>query len=145
MSKTKSKSKSNNFLLFTNSCLYDSGGQKVNGPYPLCYFFIFLMVFSLIVNIIQTITDRKQYHGISKIRFFLAVTTSIMITMFSIYFMYNMCYICHGFVGLLMLICISIITSVIHSLIFPKFFVIDQTIKLNRMKTSTGMEDCNCN
>ena len=94
--------------VFDTKCLYKGSGEMKNGPGFICGFYIILIISGLIYNIAvpQENIDKKK-----RIKH---IIIDVIHTLFSVLFMYHMCYICRGFVGFLILLLINIIYAVIR-------------------------------
>jgi len=94
--------------VFDTKCLYKGSGEMKRGPGFICGFYIILIISGLIYNIAvpQENIDKKK-----RIKH---IIIDVIHTLFSVLFMYHMCYICRGFVGFLILLLINIIYAVIR-------------------------------
>jgi len=94
--------------VFDTKCLYKKTGEIKRGPGFLCGFYIIIMICSLIFNIAF---PEKNIDKKTRIKSFIS---DLIHTIFSVLFMYHMCYICRGFVGFLILLLINITYIVIR-------------------------------
>jgi hypothetical protein len=94
--------------IFNTKCLYKGSGEMKRGPGFICGFYIILMLSGLVMNIAfpQENIDKK-----TRIK---NIITDVVHALFSILFMYHMCYICRGFVGFLLLLLVNITYAVIR-------------------------------
>ena len=94
--------------VFDTKCLYKGSGEMKRGPGFICGLYIILIISGLIYNIAvpQENIDKKK-----RIKH---IIIDVLHTLFSVLFMYHMCYICRGFVGFLILLLINIIYAVIR-------------------------------
>jgi len=94
--------------VFDTKCLYKKTGEIKRGPGFICGFYIIFMICSLFYSIAfpeKNIDKKKRIKDI---------ISDLIHTIFSVLFMYHMCYICRGFVGFLLLLLINIIYFVIR-------------------------------
>lgn len=144
MVKSKSKSKSNNFALFSDNCLYDKKGNKVHGPGVLCYLFIILESIFLIAHIVHVIYNKDKFDKVSKTRFYLALSYQIIFSLLSILFIYKMCYHCNGLIGIILLIVVTVFSNFLFELIFPTYNIIDTHLKIKHISDQLPEKKCNC-
>lgn len=98
--------------VFDTKCLYKGSGEMKRGPGFICGFYIILIISGLIYNIAvpQENIDKKK-----RIKH---IIIDVIHTLFSVLFMYHMCYICRGFVGFLILLLINITYAVVRYNLF---------------------------
>ena len=94
--------------VFDTKCLYKKTGEIKRGPGIICGFYIFTIICSLFYNIAVPEKNIDKKERIKNI------ISDLLHTIFSVLFMYHMCYICRGFVGFLLLLLINITYFVIR-------------------------------
>ena len=111
---------------FNDKCLYTKSRSVQRGPGFLCQFYIFLILLSLIYNIIksQEYVDDKNVL-FTRRQVILQNVIDIFLSLFSIIFIYYMCYICRGFVGFVLLMIIMSLLSLIRYTIFKNYMDLD--------------------
>jgi len=133
MSKSKSKRNSsmktsvtNNWIkdlindTFEDKCNYDSKGNRVRGPGLLCGTWIVLLVAGTILNIIWSweLVDNVNVTWSSII---VQNIIDIIITAIVVSIAYNMCFICRGFIGFLVVWLLLTIFSAIRWYFFSSY------------------------
>ena len=101
--------------IFDNKCLYDKNRVLQIGPGIICWICI-------IWNIIYTINVlfSSKYASLHYGTIFKLVDLGF--SLFSIVFLYNMCRICRGFVGFLIILVLGYILTLIRFKIIDKFY-----------------------
>ena len=107
---------------FRDKCSYTRSGKVKRGPGFLCSVYILLILIFLVVNIILTEKYMKQL-GFSRKYIVFQNIIDIAVAMFSMVFMYHMCYRCNGFIGFILLIFINMFISFVRSILFQKYSV----------------------
>ena len=105
---------------FDDKCLYAKSGSVQRGPGFLCGFYIFLIFISLIYNIVISQEYLTKY-GLTRGQIILQNIIDIFIALFSIVFIYHMCYICRGFLGFVLLIIFNISVQFIRGILFKSY------------------------
>lgn len=104
---------------FDDKCLYAKSGSVQRGPGLICGLYILLIITALIFNIVTTQNLTK--YGISREQILVQNGIDLLITIFSIVFIYHMCYICRGFVGFLVLLLINMSIGFIRFAVFKNY------------------------
>tara|TARA_B110001469_G_C9546997_1_gene271483 strand:- start:193 stop:642 length:450 start_codon:yes stop_codon:yes gene_type:complete len=97
---------------FDDNCAYDASGSRIRGPGLLCGTWIVLLVLGTLLNIVWS---WKLVDGINLTWSDIIIQNiiDIVITTFVVTLAYNMCNICRGFVGFLVVwVILTIISSV---------------------------------
>ena len=97
---------------FDDKCAYDASGSKIRGPGLLCGTWIILIVFGTLTSIVWS---WKYVDGITLTWTDIIIQNiiDILITSVVVVFGYNMCNICRGFVGFLVVwVIVTIISSI---------------------------------
>ena len=105
---------------FDDKCLYAKSGSVQRGPGLFCGLYILLIVTGLIYNIVISQQYLTKY-GLTREQVFLQNGIDILLAIFSIVFIYHMCYICRGFVGFLVLLLINMSLGLIRAAIFSNY------------------------
>jgi len=105
---------------FDDKCLYAKSGSVQRGPGIICGLYILLIVTGLIYNIVISQQYLTKY-GLTREQVLLQNGIDILLTIFSIVFIYHMCYICRGFVGFLVLLLINMSLGLIRAAIFSNY------------------------
>ena len=143
MVKSKGK-KSSNFLLFSDKCLYNKDGSKVQGPNSLCYLYIVIEVLALIAHTVHIFHNKKHFDKISKTRFYIAFIYQILFSVLCILFIYKMCYHCNGWIGIIILLLANIINIYLFRILFPIYSSIDTGLKIKTVSEQLPSQQCNC-
>jgi len=106
--------------IFDDKCLYAKSGSVQRGPGLICGLYILLIITSLIFNIVTTQKNLTQY-GLSRGQILIQNGIDLLIAIFSIVFIYHMCYICRGFVGFLVLLLIHGSIGLIRAAVFSSY------------------------
>lgn len=106
--------------VFDDKCLYAKSGSVQRGPGIICGLYILLIVTGLIYNIVISQQYLTKY-GLTREQVLLQNGIDILLTIFSIVFIYHMCYICRGFVGFLVLLLINMSLGLIRAAIFSNY------------------------
>ena len=106
--------------IFDDKCLYAKSGSVQRGPGLICGLYILLIITSLIFNIVTTQKNLTQY-GLSRGQILIQNGIDLLIAIFSIVFIYHMCYICRGFVGFLVLLLINMSIGLIRLAVFKNY------------------------
>jgi hypothetical protein len=106
--------------VFDDKCLYAKSGSVQRGPGIICGLYILLIVTGLIYNIVISQQYLTKY-GLTREQVFLQNGIDILLSIFSIVFIYHMCYICRGFVGFLVLLLINMSLGLIRAAIFSNY------------------------
>ena len=106
--------------IFDDKCLYAKSGSVQRGPGVICGFYILLIITSLIYNIVITQKYLTKY-GLSRGQILVQNGIDILLAIFSIVFIYHMCYICRGFVGFLVLLLINMSIGLIRAAVFSSY------------------------
>ena len=104
---------------FDDKCLYAKSGSVQRGPGFLCGFYILLIIAGSIYNIV--ITQNLTKYGISREQIIVQNGIDLLLAIFSIVFIYHMCYICRGFVGFLVLLLINMSIGLIRMTVFSSY------------------------
>ena len=106
-----------------------------NGPHLLCKMVLYFFILGLILNIINLITIIFKYSNEEKNKELLktslwVMVVNIILNVIWIYFIYNMCYLCRGWLAFAMYILYSVIYMFIMSyfVIIP---IIDRKLEMN--------------
>ena len=110
---------------FNDKCLYTKSRSVQRGPGFLCQFYIFLILLSLIYNIIKSQEVYVIEYGFTRRQVILQNVIDIFLSLFSIIFIYYMCYICRGFVGFVLLMIIMGLLGLIRYTIFKNYMDLD--------------------
>ena len=105
---------------FDDKCLYAKSGSVQRGPGLICGLYILLIITGLIYNIVISQQYLTKY-GLTREQVLLQNGIDILLAIFSIVFIYHMCYICRGFVGFLVLLLINISLGLIRAAIFSNY------------------------
>ena len=105
---------------FDDKCLYAKSGSVQRGPGIICGLYILLIVTGLIYNIVISQQYLTKY-GLTREQVLLQNGIDILLSIFSIVFIYHMCYICRGFVGFLVLLLINMSLGLIRAAIFSNY------------------------
>lgn len=106
--------------VFDDKCLYAKSGSVQRGPGIICGLYILLIITGLIYNIVISQQYLTKY-GLTREQVFLQNGIDILLAIFSIVFIYHMCYICRGFVGFLVLLLINMSFGLIRAAIFSNY------------------------
>lgn len=106
--------------VFDDKCLYAKSGSVQRGPGIICGLYILLIVTGLIYNIVISQRYLTKY-GLTREQVLLQNGIDILLAIFSIVFIYHMCYICRGFVGFLVLLLINMSLGLIRAAIFSNY------------------------
>jgi hypothetical protein len=135
MKKTKTKSNrnssmntlySNNWIkdmidnTFEDKCYYDSNGNRVRGPGIICGTWIFLLIIGTMLNIIWSwgLVDNVKVKWSDIV---LQNIIDIVITGIIVSIAYNMCYICRGFIGFLVVWLVLTVFNAIRWFFFSSY------------------------
>ncbi len=105
---------------FDDKCLYAKSGSVQRGPGLICGLYILLIITGLIYNIVISQQYLTKY-GLTREQVLLQNGIDILLAIFSIVFIYHMCYICRGFVGFLVLLLINMSLGLIRAAIFSNY------------------------
>ena len=105
---------------FDDKCLYAKSGSVQRGPGLICGLYILLIITGLIYNIVISQQYLTKY-GLTRQQVLLQNGIDILLAIFSIVFIYHMCYICRGFVGFLVLLLINMSLGLIRAAIFSNY------------------------
>ena len=105
---------------FDDKCLYAKSGSVQRGPGLICGLYILLIITGLIYNIVISQQYLTKY-GLTREQVLLQNGIDILLAIFSIVFIYHMCYICRGFVGFLVLLLINMSLGLIRAAIFINY------------------------
>ena len=106
--------------VFDDKCLYAKSGSVQRGPGIICGLYILLIITGLIYNIVISQQYLTKY-GLTRQQVLLQNGIDILLAIFSIVFIYHMCYICRGFVGFLVLLLINMSLGLIRAAIFSNY------------------------
>lgn len=106
--------------IFDDKCLYAKSGSVQRGPGVICGLYILLIITSLIYNIVTTQEYLTKY-GLSRGQILVQNGIDLLLAIFSIVFIYHMCYICRGFVGFLVLLLINMSIGLIRLAVFKDY------------------------
>ena len=106
--------------IFDDKCLYNKNGSIQRGPGIICGLYIFLLITGCIVGIIMTQSYTK--YGLTRESIIIQNVLAFVILLFSVYFIYHMCYICRGFMGFIVLFLFTIITFIIRWYVFTNYY-----------------------
>ena len=106
--------------VFDDKCLYAKSGSVQRGPGIICGLYILLIITGLIYNIVISQQYLTKY-GLTREQVLLQNGIDILLAIFSIVFIYHMCYICRGFVGFLVLLLINMSLGLIRAAIFSNY------------------------
>ena len=73
----------------------DNGCKNRPGPYLICKVILYFFVLGVIINIINLITTITKFN----IQLYITLIILILTNILWIYFIYNMCYLCRGWVA----------------------------------------------
>ena len=118
---------------FDDKCLYAKSGSVQRGPGFLCGFYIFLIFTSLIYNIVMSQEYLTKY-GLTRGEIVLQNIIDVFIALFSIVFIYHMCYICRGFLGFVLLIIFNISIQFIRRILFKSYNTASIKMYTNKLK-----------
>ena len=107
--------------IFDDKCLYAKSGSVQRGPGFICGLYILLIVIGLIYNIVISQEYFIKY-GLTRQQVVLQNIIDVCIALFSVIFIYHMCYICRGFLGFVLLIVFNLIIALIRNAIFKSYF-----------------------
>ena len=118
---------------FDDKCLFSKSGSAERGPGFLCGLYIVLIFTSLLYNIVMSQEYLTKY-GLSRSQVIVQNIIDVCISIFSIIFIYHMCYICRGFLGFVLFLILNISIGLIRSSIFKSYSA--ATIKMygNKLK-----------
>lgn len=120
--KTKLDKKIKGF--FKDKCLFNSKGKKVKGPGITCKIFIIILALSLLCTLCSAYIQIKTYSLIEVTPSYLAygeILADIIYSIFIILFMYQMCKICQGGLGIIILCLLNCIYICIKNIIFKDY------------------------
>jgi len=120
--KTKLDKKVKGF--FKDKCLFDSKGKKVKGPGTTCSIFIFILVICLICTLCSAYIQIKTYSLVEVSPSYLVygqIIADIIFYIFTVLFMYQMCKICRGGLGLIILCLLNCVYTCIRNVIFKDY------------------------
>lgn len=120
--KTKLDKKIKGF--FKDNCLFDSKGKKVKGPGMICKIYIFTLVLSLLCILCSSYIQIKTYSLLEISPSYLVygeLIADIIFYIFIILFMYQMCKICRGGLGFVILCLINCLYTCIKNIIFKDY------------------------
>ncbi len=106
--------------MFDDKCLYAKSGSVQRGPGVICGLYILLIITGLIYNIVTTQEYLTKY-GLTRGQILVQNGIDILLAIFSIVFIYHMCYICRGFVGFLVLLLINMSIGLIRAAVFSSY------------------------
>ena len=106
--------------IFDDKCLYAKSGSVQRGPGVICGLYILLIITGLIYNIVTTQEYLTKY-GLTRGQILIQNGIDLLLAIFSIVFIYHMCYICRGFVGFLVLLLINMSFGLIRLAIFKNY------------------------
>jgi len=106
--------------IFDDKCLFSKSGSVYRGPGFLCGLYIILIFTSLIFNIVISQEYLVKY-GLTREQVVIQNIIDVAIAIFSIVFIYHMCYICRGFLGLVLLIVINMCIQFIRKIVFKTY------------------------
>ena len=106
--------------IFDDKCLYAKSGSVQRGPGLICGLYILLIITGLIYNIVISQQYLTKY-GLTRQQVLLQNGIDILLAIFSIVFIYHMCYICRGFVGFLVLLLINGSIGLIRAAVFSSY------------------------
>lgn len=106
--------------IFDDKCLYAKSGSVQRGPGVICGLYILLIITGLIYNIVTTQEYLTKY-GLTRGQILIQNGIDLLLAIFSIVFIYHMCYICRGFVGFLVLLLINMSIGLIRLAIFKNY------------------------
>ena len=118
---------------FDDKCLYAKSGSVQRGPGFLCGFYIFLIITSLIYNIVMSQEYLTKY-GLTRGQVVLQNMIDISVSLLSITFIYHMCYICRGFLGFVLLIILNISIQFIRRIIFKSYNTASIKMYMDKLK-----------
>ena len=104
--------------IFDDKCLFSKSGTQQRGPGVLCGLYIVLIIVSLVYNIVMTEKNMGSY---GRGQVILQNIIDVAVALFSIVFIYHMCYICRGFLGFVILIVINMCISMIRMMLFKDY------------------------
>ena len=113
--------------IFDDKCLYAKSGSVQRGPGIMCGFYIFFIIISLIYSLI--ITQKLTKFGLTRKDILIQNAIDIVISIFSVIFIYHMCYICRGFVGFIILFIINMCALMLRAHIFTDPKIMKELIK----------------
>ena len=105
---------------FDDKCLFRKSGSVERGPGFLCGIYIFMIFTSLLFNIVMSQEYLTKY-GLSRSQVIVQNIIDVCISIFSIIFIYHMCYICRGFLGLVLLVIFNICVQFIRRIMFKTY------------------------
>lgn len=120
--KTKLDKKIKGFL--KDKCLFDSKGKKVKGPGIICIIFIIILILSLLSTLCSSYIQIKTYSLFDIGPSYLVygkLISDIILYILIIFIMYQMCKICRGGLGLIIIILLSCIFTFVQAFIFQKY------------------------
>jgi len=105
---------------FDDKCAYDSSGSRIRGPGLLCGGWILLLITGTILNIIWSwsLVDGVNLTWTSII---IQNIIDVMVTSLVVALAYNMCFICRGFVGFLVIWLLLTVISAIRWYLFSSY------------------------
>ena len=106
--------------IFDDKCLFSKGGTQQRGPGFICSLYIVLIIVGLIFSIVMTQKNRVNFN-LTNGQVITQYIIDIILAIFSIVFIYHMCYICRGFLGFVILIVINLCISMIRMMIFTDY------------------------
>ena len=106
--------------IFDDKCLFSKSGTQQRGPGFLCGLYIILIIVGLVFNIVLTDNNMTKY-CLSRGQVVLQNIIDVAVALFSIVFIYHMCYICRGFLGFVILIVINMCISMIRMMLFKDY------------------------
>jgi hypothetical protein len=113
--------------IFDDKCLYAKSGSVQRGPGIMCGFYIFFIIISLIYSLI--ITQKLTKFGFTREHILVQNAIDIVISIFSVIFIYHMCYICRGFVGFIILFIINICILMLRVHIFKNPIIMKELVE----------------
>ena len=119
--------------IFDDKCLYAKSGSVQRGPGFICGLYILLIVTGLIYNIVISQEYLTKY-GLTRQQVVLQNIIDVCITLFSVVFIYHMCYICRGFLGFVLLIIFNISIQFIRRILFKTYNQASIKMYMNKLK-----------